>query len=598
MGLYKYTLNPITGTLQLVYDGTIATFKAGIDTYSNLPVTGNSKGDARIVNDTGHCYAWSLEATSGDLADWTDLGDIIDVTWAALDGKPSSSVADIDDAVTKKHAHSNKTLLDSYTQTEIDIADAISKEHEHSNKSTLDTYDQTNVNISDAVSKKHEQNKDTKLDEGGSNEVTAAQIKSDIDNAFTSDKVDDFTIEFVNDQLKVVDRIENNIMLLAFYRAVDNSKTIYALDNSFLDEFEDESGIDTVNSVSEDYDSTNDLYRPFNENLKLLLHLNGSDGATTTTDSSPSGHSVTFGGDAQLDTAQQKFGTTSCLFDGADDALKLADHADFDIFASNADNWTVDFFVKHAVAPVGATELYIGQMESTVAFSNAWYLVNFSNSSEIILRVSDGITNKIEIRTPGVYITDTNWHHIALIKIADEYGLYLDGTQIGYTQDSDTQTYAGPLWIGLRGNDAYDFNGWMDEIRIAQQNVFTASPNVGKTDTIVVPTTEAINVHNMTLISEAQVADVAPDTARIVVFEEDVDAITENTDLKAYVSRDDGANYVEATLQDDGNFEGNKRILSAIVDLSGEASDTDIVYKLVTANNKDLKIHGTSLNWA
>lgn len=35
----------------------------------------------------------------------------IEVTWAALSGKPSSSVADIDDAVAKKHAHSNLTQL-------------------------------------------------------------------------------------------------------------------------------------------------------------------------------------------------------------------------------------------------------------------------------------------------------------------------------------------------------------------------------------------------------------------------------------------------------------------------------------------------------
>lgn len=34
------------------------------------------------------------------------------LAWAAISGKPSSSVADIDDAVAKKHSHSNKTQLD------------------------------------------------------------------------------------------------------------------------------------------------------------------------------------------------------------------------------------------------------------------------------------------------------------------------------------------------------------------------------------------------------------------------------------------------------------------------------------------------------
>jgi len=54
------------------------------------------------------------------------------------DGVNSATVEEIKDAVDKKHDHSNKTLLDTYTQTEIDIADAISKEHEHSNKIELD----------------------------------------------------------------------------------------------------------------------------------------------------------------------------------------------------------------------------------------------------------------------------------------------------------------------------------------------------------------------------------------------------------------------------------------------------------------------------
>ena len=38
----------------------------------------------------------------------------------------------------KAHEHSNKALLDTYTQTEADLADAVTKKHEHSNKAVLD----------------------------------------------------------------------------------------------------------------------------------------------------------------------------------------------------------------------------------------------------------------------------------------------------------------------------------------------------------------------------------------------------------------------------------------------------------------------------
>ena len=49
------------------------------------------------------------------------------------------SVPNIDttSAVANEHTHSNKLLLDSYTQTEADLADAVSKKHTHSNISIL-----------------------------------------------------------------------------------------------------------------------------------------------------------------------------------------------------------------------------------------------------------------------------------------------------------------------------------------------------------------------------------------------------------------------------------------------------------------------------
>ena len=105
-------------------------------------------------------------------------------------------------------------------------------------------------------------------------------------------------------------------------------------------------------------------------------------------------------------------------------------------------------------------------------------------------------------------------------------------------------------------------------------------------------------IDNMTLVSETFVADSAPDDARIIIFEEDVDAITLNTDIKAYVSRDDGANYTQITLTDEGNYSGSKRILSGTADISGQAEDTDMVYKIESLNTKDLKLHGVGLSWA
>ena len=84
------------------------------------------------------------------------------------------------------HSHTNKTLLDTYTQTEADVADAVSKkhadhesplDHEHANKTLLDSYTQTEIDLSDAVSKKHSNNLDhsNSLDHANTNDPTSDQ---------------------------------------------------------------------------------------------------------------------------------------------------------------------------------------------------------------------------------------------------------------------------------------------------------------------------------------------------------------------------------------------------------------------------------------
>ena len=53
--------------------------------------------------------------------------------------------------------------------------------------------------------------------------------------------------------------------------------------------------------------------------VKLLLPFDGSNGATSTTDSSNANNAVSFAGTAQISTAQSKFGGSSLLLDGDSD---------------------------------------------------------------------------------------------------------------------------------------------------------------------------------------------------------------------------------------------------------------------------------------
>ena len=130
----------------------------------------------------------------------------------------NQSNSDLSDAVSKKHSHSNKSLLDSYDQTNANIKDAVNKKHSHSNKSLLDSYTQTEANLADAVSKKHSHSNKSVLDKftESSGNVLYNAIKL-LTNAFSKIKVGnhtvtssgDDTIEFVQGTNMVISADES-----------------------------------------------------------------------------------------------------------------------------------------------------------------------------------------------------------------------------------------------------------------------------------------------------------------------------------------------------------------------------------------------------
>lgn len=56
-------------------------------------------------------YVWRASASTWIKIAEAESMDVVQ-TWAAIQGRPTSPVASIDDAVTKRHAHTNKTQID------------------------------------------------------------------------------------------------------------------------------------------------------------------------------------------------------------------------------------------------------------------------------------------------------------------------------------------------------------------------------------------------------------------------------------------------------------------------------------------------------
>ena len=111
-------------------------------------------------------------------------------------------------------------------------------------------------------------------------------------------------------------------------------------------------------------------------------------------------------------------------------------------------------------------------------------------------------------------------------------------------------------------------------------------------------------VQDLTLQSIANTALAAPTTGDIVMLIENASGTaTLNTDIKAWISRNGGSGWDQATLVDKGTWGTNKKIITANnVAFSNSASGTDMRYKITTHNqsagSKETRVHATSLAWA
>ena len=200
-----------------------------------------------------------------------------------------------------------------------------------------------------------------------------------------------------------------------------------------------------------------------NTATKLLLNFNGTDGATTTTDESPSAHTVSFEGNAQLDTAAKQFGTASLLLDGTNDAVNLAADNDFDF---SDDNYTLECFVRPATGSLSADQTILSRTKDA---SNFYRLDLHSNAKFSFTYRNAGTSHIVAGGTAEV----EKFFHVAVsYNHADSnLALYVNNVRVqtnAFSVSNHAVMVDAPLQIGNANVLAQDFNGHIDALRMAK----------------------------------------------------------------------------------------------------------------------------------
>lgn len=194
---------------------------------------------------------------------------------------------------------------------------------------------------------------------------------------------------------------------------------------------------------------------------KLLLHCNGANGSTSFPDSSSYGHTVTRQGDAQISTAQYKFGGASGLFDGTGDFLSVADSADWDF---GTGDFTIDYWSYRTNT---TTQLAVMDRDSNVISA---FLIGY-NLDETNIRCfmsSNGSTWDIADSKVMGTVGLNSWVHWAVVRSGTAFYTFKNGIQgATWTSAASLLASANALEIG-QGQGAHEYIGYLDEIRISK----------------------------------------------------------------------------------------------------------------------------------
>jgi len=379
--------------------------------------------------------------------------------------------------------------------------------------------------------------------------------------------------------------ISLNVMLNAFRIAQIGSLTIFNMVKGFMDEYEDESGVDLVNSINQLYNGTDDYYSNQSEidsYTKSLLHCDGTNGSQIFTDEI--GKTVTANGNAQLSTSIKKFGTASLYCPASGDSAVISAGGGSDFNLPYLTDFTIDWWEYRTSGATFATAVmgsnggsfpglilgyYEGFLKCCISGGSGWDVAENKTFGSLTLNV---------------------WKHYALTCESGTYRTFQDGVKQDEWVKSD-RGIANMPGISLGGfYNLAPFIGYIDEFRF--------SKGIARwTSNFTPPSGYYAFSGNITLLSNVHSTTIVPTSSRIILFEEDVDSITLNTDIKAYVSRNNGTTFSQVTLEDEGNYITGARILSGLVDISGQPSGSNLKYKIESLNDKILKIHGTGVSW-
>ncbi len=373
--------------------------------------------------------------------------------------------------------------------------------------------------------------------------------------------------------------LRNDISTLALHSAIADNKAAFNLSNAFIDQFEDDTGIDaesTTNRNASEYVTTYGA----DSDVKLLLHLDGTNGTHNFVDSSGFARTMTYDGTPSHYTANKKFGTSGALFDGYGDAIYTSStSADFTF---GTGDFTIEGWFFWSPNSTHDHQRFF-QSKRT---GGQWASYGDDSNKNNVYAFGKGPFTQ----TPN---TDT-WNHYAWVRTSGSLAMYRNGTAMGNSPYALTDDFSTTTGFALGDFGATDgWRGQIDEVRVCKSAKYSGNftPAAAAFDP-----SGMVSSGNFTSATQTALGSVST-MGIVVLYKNEAGTATLNTDLVAELSANGGTNYSNATLVAGGTFSTGISIaaVSGVSVTAGTAPKYKISFANQASGTKETQVHGVAL---
>ena len=209
---------------------------------------------------------------------------------------------------------------------------------------------------------------------------------------------------------------------------------------------------DFDNSNSEALSGIDDIY------TKSLIHFDVTSGATTFIDES--GKTITPYRNAQLSSAQSKFGDTSGYFDGSS-YITIPYSSDWVIHPN--ESFTIDMWTNFSSL---ANTYFINNGNGTLWSEGSWFIgiVN----KKLVFKVCNSTGWALDLAGTTILSANTQYH-IAVVKDVNNVTIYLNGiAEATGVFTGSSFDLSKPLYIGADITTSQYLTGYIDEFRFSK----------------------------------------------------------------------------------------------------------------------------------